>query len=470
MAERKEGLKMAIQYVNYDVVVIGGGSAGISAAVSAAKNGAKTLLVESGSMVGSDLLAGLPIDGCLSSRGEWIVKGFAQELFDECKKMGGYIGDFSDRRALYMVAVDPEIMNVAIIELLSRYGVETLLYTFAETVVMDGEEVKGVMAVNKSGKIMISAKVFIDCTGDGDIAVAAGADYEIGSKTGELQPVSMVFRMAGVDTERLLRFIVEHPENVGLAENPIINKTKEECARELYELGLPKVFFEGSGPMLSEAIARGDIYPCSMLAIIPVSMDRKEVAINSTRLSGVNAIYPKQLSDSLFDLTEQVKICAAFLKKCVPGFEHAVFSGLAPKIGVRETRRIMGEYVLSEEDILEGRKSEMGIGKGGHELDIHGAAKNHERKQIKDAGSYDIPYGCIIPKGIANMFIAGRCISSSRGAHSSARVMGTCMATGQAAGTAAALSVKNEKAIRNISIDALREILREQGAVLEGTK
>lgn len=462
---------MAIGYLNYDVVVIGGGSAGIAAAVSSAKNGAKTLLVESSPMVGSDLLAGLPIDGCLSSCGEWIVKGFAQELFDECKKMGGYIGDFSDRRALYMVAVDPEIMNVAIIELLNKYGVKTLLYTFAETVVMDKGEVKGVMATNKAGKFMISAKTFIDCTGDGDIAVAAGADYEIGSKeSGILQPVSMVFRMAGVDTEKLLRFVVEHPENAGLAENPILNKTKEQCAKELYEMGLPKVFFEGSGPLLSEGIARGDIYPCSMLAVIPVSMERKEVSINSTRISGVNALYPEQLSDSLADLTSQVKICASFLKKSVPGFENAVFSGLAPKIGVRETRRIMGEYVLSTDDILGARKSSLGIAKGGHELDIHGASKNHERKQIQDGGSYDIPYGCIIPKGIDNMFIAGRCISSSREAHSSARVMGTCMATGQAAGTAAAMAVKSGVSIRELSIEHLRKALKEQGAVLEGTK
>ena len=461
---------MSIQYINYDVVVIGGGSAGIAAAVSAAKNGAKTLLVESGQMVGSDLLAGLPIDGCMSSRGEWIVKGFAQELFDECKKMGGYIGDFSDRRALFMVALDPEVVNVAVIKLLNKYGVKTLLYTFAENVVMEGEKVKGIMAVNKSGKLMISAKVFIDCTGDGDMAAAAGADFEIGSESGELQPVSMVFRMAGVDTKKLLQFVVDHPENAGLAENPIINKSKEECAKELYELGLPKVFFEGSGPMLSEGIAKGDIYPCSMLAIIPVSMERNEVAINSTRVSGVNAIYPQQLSDALFDLTDQVTICSSFLKKYVPGFENAVFSGLSPKIGIRETRRIMGEYVLTKEDILDAKKSDEGIAKGGHELDIHGAAKNHERKQIKEAGSYDIPYGCIIPKKIENMFIAGRCISSTREAHSSARVMGTCMATGQAAGTAAAMSVKNDTKIREISVSELRDTLRSQGAVLEGTK
>jgi ribulose 1,5-bisphosphate synthetase/thiazole synthase len=458
-----------INYENYDVVVIGGGCAGIAAAVAAAKNGARTLILESGPMIGSDLLAGLPIDGCLSSRGEWIVKGVAQELFDMCEKMGGYIGAFSDRRALWMVAVDPEVMNIAIIDLLHKYNVDLRLYTFAEDVVMEDGEIKGVIGVGKSGRTMFGAKVFIDCTGDGDIAASAGAPYEIGSDTGELQPVSMVFRMSNVDIKKLLQFIVDHPENAGLAENPIINKTKEECARELYELGLPKVFFEGSGPLLSEAIASGEMYPCSMLAVIPVSMDRNEVSINSTRVSGVNALYPKQLSDSLPGLTQQVKQCAGFLKKRVPGFENAVFSGIAPKIGIRETRRIMGEYVLKTEDILEAKKSDDGVAKGGHELDIHGSAKNHDRKQIKDAGSYDIPYGCLIPLGINNMLIAGRCISSTREAHSSARVMGTCMATGQAAGTAAAISASAGKPVRDISIGRLRDILKEQGAILDGT-
>lgn len=461
---------MAIRYENYDVVVIGGGSAGIASAIASAKNGAKTLLIESGQMLGSDLLAGLPIDGCLSSRGEWIVKGIAQELFDECEKMGGYIGSYSDRRALWMVSVDPEIMKIAIIKLLDKYGVKTLLYTFAEDTVTENGKVKAVMATNKAGKIMICAKCFIDCTGDGDIAVSAGADYEIGDENGELQPISMVFRMSGVDVKELLQFVVDHPENVGLAENPIINKTKEECAKELYEMGLPKVFFVGDGPLLTKGINEKKIYPCSMLAVIPVSLERNEVSINSTRMSGINAVYPEQLSDSMSELIRQVEICSSFLKNNVPGFENAVFSGIAPKIGVRETRRIMGEYVLQTEDILGAVKREDGIGKGGHELDIHGSEKNHDRAQIKDAGSYDIPYGCLIPKKTDNLLIAGRCISSTRAAHSSARVMGTCMATGHAAGAAAAICAKEDISVRDVDVQKLRQVLRGQGAILENTK
>ena len=154
-----------INYENYDVVVIGGGCAGIAAAVAAAKNGARTLILESGPMIGSDLLAGLPIDGCLSSRGEWIVKGVAQELFDMCDKMGGYIGAFSDRRALWMVAVDPEVMNIAIIDLLHKYNVDLRLYTFAEDVVMEDGEIKGVIGVGKSGGQCLARRCLLTAPG-----------------------------------------------------------------------------------------------------------------------------------------------------------------------------------------------------------------------------------------------------------------------------------------------------------------
>lgn len=462
-------MAQSLKQKHYDVVVIGGGSAGISAAISAARNGARTLLVESGPMVGGELLSGIPIDGCLSSRGEWIIGGIAKELFDECKRLDGYIGAFSDRRALWVVTVDPETMNVAVIRALSNSGVNMLLYTFAEDVIVEDSTLKGIIVVNKSGRTLITADSFIDCGGDGDIAALAGAPFEMGGANGELQPVSMVFRMANVDTETLLAFVRDHPVHFGLAENTHLAKTKEQCALELYEQGLPKVFLEGDGPLLRDAINRGEMYPSSLLAITPVSIHRKEVSINSTRVSGIDATKTEDLSNALPVLLDQVEMCVDFLKKRVPGFAQAVFSGLAPRIGIRETRRIIGEYVLSKEDILEARKFEDGIAKGGHELDIHGSGTGHVREQIKDAGSYDIPYGCLVPKNLTNVFVAGRCLSASREAHSSARVMGTCMAMGQAAGLAAAMCVKGGYRTRAVPVDELRRLLKEQGAILDGT-
>ena len=170
---------------------------------------------------------------------------------------------------------------------------------------------------------------------------------------------------------------------------------------------------------------------------------------------------------------KQVWECAGFLKSSVPGFEDAVFSGLAPRIGIRETRRILCDVVLGDDDVAEARKREDGIAKGAHEIDVHLAGTGHMRRPIRDGGSYDIPYGMLLARGVPNLLVVGRCMSASRVAHSSARVMGTCLAMGQAAGTAAAIVASANDAIsdlRQVHVGRLRETLRAQGAVLEGTR
>src|SRR5690554_505684 len=234
---------------DYDVVVVGAGSSGISAAISAARNGARTLLLEAGPMVGGELISGLPVDGALNARGEWIVGGVLRELLESCKALDGYIGPVFDWRLNYGVCFDPEIMKIVVIEALACAGVDTLLYTLAqEPVVVDGR-IHGLMVANKNGRALITAKVFVDCSGDGDIAVNAGAQFEFGGPSGELQPVSLVFRMVGVDFERYLEYMRDHPDEFILAENPIIDKTPAECAAEVYEGGLPFTVLDSRGKL-----------------------------------------------------------------------------------------------------------------------------------------------------------------------------------------------------------------------------
>ena len=211
---------------------------------------------------------------------------------------------------------------------------------------------------------------------------------------------------------------------------------------------------------MKQAIADGEMYQSSMIAVTPISLARKEVSINSTRIGNLDATQTSQLSRALPDLLEQVWMGVNFMRKYVPGFENAVFSGIAPRIGIRETRRVMGEYVLTKEDVMQARKREDGIGKGAHELDVHGSGVKHVRSTIKDEGSYDIPYDCLVPRNVKNMFVAGRCFSSTRDAHSSARVMGTCMAMGQAAGTAAAWCAASptwKGDVREVDVQALAQ-------------
>ncbi|QDZ12748.1 FAD-dependent oxidoreductase [Devosia ginsengisoli] len=461
-----------LNQVDYDVVVLGGGAAGVAAAVASSRNGARTLLVEAGPMLGGEMLSGLPIDGCISTRGEWVVGGVSREIFEEAQRLGGYVGHFYDWRTIWVVCVDPEIMKIAVMNVVRRANVDLLLYTFAEDVVVQNGTVTSIVVLNKNQRTLVRAKTFIDASGDGDLAVMAGAQYEKGAKDGtEFQPVSLVFRMAGVDVGRLMNFVAEHPENVAVAENPYYaDIPRDEQVRRLVDQGFPKVFFVANGPLIQGAIADGLLHETALIGIGPVSMARREIYCNTTRIANVDATRTDQLSKALPDLMDQVWTSAGFLRAAVPGFEEAVYSGIAPRVGIRETRRIIGDEVLTAEDVLTARKRDDGVAKGCHHIDIHGSGRDQLRQPIPNGGSYDIPFGALVAKGLENVMMAGRCFSASREAHGSARVMGTCMAMGQAVGTAAALTSSTQAgSLRDLPIGDLRARLKEQGAVLDGT-
>ncbi len=459
---------MSIARIHYDVVVVGAGSAGLAASIAAARNGARTLLIDAGPLVGGELLSGLPLNACLSARGEWVVGGVVRELLDRCDAMGGLVPPYFDWRSLWLVCVDPEIVKIACALMTHEAGVHLLLNTFAEQVVAEDGRISGVIVRNRSGRTLVTGDIFVDCSGDGDLAVQAGAPWEKGGTEGQFQPVTMMFRMQGVVTSRLLDFVVEHPEHVGLGESlHIAGISRDECARRLQAQGVASVFFDGHGPLLTKAIADGEMYPCGLVAVCPVAPARQEVSLNTTRIANLDATDPAVLSRALPVLIDQVWQCMAFLRHRVPGFENAAYAGIAPRIGIRETRRIMGMEVLTADDVLTGRKRADGIGKGAHELDVHGAGQAHRREMIRDAGSYDIPFGCLVPRNTRNLLVAGRCLSATRDAHGSARVMGTCMAMGQAAGTAAAICVADGTPLAQLSTAALRDRLVEHGAVLE---
>ncbi|MEA5105946.1 MAG: FAD-dependent oxidoreductase [Sphaerochaeta associata] len=452
--------------LHYDVAVIGAGASGIAAAISAAKNGAKTILVESSSVFGGDLLSGLPIDGCRTTAGDWIVGGIAKDLFDECNRYNGYIGSIYDRRNICIVMVNPRIMGFSILKKLKEYGVHLLPYSQAVAVNVKDGRITEVEIRNKSNQCNLQASMFIDCTGDGDISYMAGVPYEMGSDDGLLQPMTMVFQIRNINPQEVLQFVLEHPENCGLAENPNSSKTAHELAQELYDLGYPKVFFSSNGPLMKNAIQSGELHSCSMLAFNPNSIDKTVVTVNTTRLVSNDCIGAEELGSSILEFIDQVDDAFSFIVKNIPGCQNAILDGIAPRLGIRESRRILGEYYLTGEEVEQGVKHQDGVCKGGHEIDIHGDKENHYRKTIKDAGSYDIPFGCLIPKGMKNVLMAGRCLSADRIAHSSARVMGTCVAMGQAAGTAAAICIRENNTPTNLSVHELRATLLDQGAIL----
>lgn len=458
---------------SYDVVVVGGGCAGVAAAISAAKNGGKTLLVDAGSNVGGELITGLPVDGALNARGEWIVGGVLKEILNEHERLGGYIGPVNDWRLIWYVCIDPEIMKIAVMNVLARHGVEVRLYTFAEDVVVDRGCVTGIITLNKQARTLITARVFIDCSGDGDISALAGAETMISNVHNEFQPLTMLFRIGGVDAAELLDFCVEHPENLAVGESEWMgsNLTPRQCAEELRKQGQPAVFIKGDGPLIQKGLEEGRIQPTALIGIIPVSNERREVSVNTTRTANIDATDTKALSRSLNGLLDQVWMSVEFMKSSIPGFQNSYFAGLSHRIGIRETRRIVGDYVLSRDDVFEARKRDDGIGKGSHHIDIHQDGIKQVRIPVSDGGSYDMPYDMLVVKGLQNLYVAGRCMSADREAHGSARVMGPCMAQGEAAGLGAMLSLRlNELGdIRAVPVKLLRTRLAEQNAILDGT-
>jgi len=462
---------MNAMHIGHEVVVVGGGAAGVAAAIAAARSGARTALVESEGTVGGDAITGLPILGACNSRGEWIVGGVLGTLLEECRALDGYIGPLCDWRTVWGVCVDPECFRLALIGALAGSGVELLLHTVAEGVEVTDGRIDAVSVVNRNGRRRIAAQQVIDATGGACIARLAGAPVETGGERGELQPISLTFRMCNVDFAELLTFVRENPSEFLLAENPVFPSDPAECARRLADAGYPYAALSASGGTLGRAIGSGAMSPCTAVFITPTCVSKREVCLNTTRLAGVDAADVPSLSSSLGALCAQITTAADFLKRAVPGFEQACVSGIAPRIGIRETRRVAGEYVLTSDDVIEGTKSRRGVAKGAHHVDIHGEGTDQVRIPVKDGQSYDIPYECLIPKNVKNLLVAGRCLSSTREANGSARVMGTCMATGEAAGTAAGLCVERGIAnVRDASIDALRDRLVSRGAIVEGTR
>jgi FAD-dependent oxidoreductase family protein len=281
-----------------------------------------------------------------------------------------------------------------------------------------------------------------------------------------------MFRMAGVDTHELTEFVRQHPENCALGESDAIRggRTDQELANEIHRQGQPTVFFKANGPLLRSAIDSGEMYPTALIMIQPTAPKRQEVCLNTTRVGDLDATDTDSLSAAMGHLLDQVWTCSEFMKARVPGFTNAHFSGVANRVGIRETRRIACEVVLTEQDVHQGRKRTDGIGKGSHHIDIHESGLGQVRIPVENGGSYDIPWGCLLPMGLRNVMIAGRCISADRPAHGSVRVMGPCMAMGQATGTAAAQMTADGLAdVRDVPISELRARLEKDGAILTGT-
>lgn len=474
----------ALVVAEVDVLIAGGGTAGCAAALAAARNGARVLVVERYGYLGGMLAgnAGLTIfigypGGRVRKNKEWLV-GDAVELFakavkklqenpSEIRMVGGIPLEITDRlmamgagigvggQAGTYITTNAEVVKTLLFAMMEEAGVELLLHSWVADVIVEKGIIKGVVVENKSGRQALLGKVIIDATGDADVAAKAGVPFEVGVAPGGMsaeagvpigstQEMGIMYVYANVEVERVFQFAREHndweptwPTFQGL----------EDAYQSFRKGQLAGIYMPKTNVEVFTLPVPGFVlgYGCG------------------TRASGLSASdLTRAEVSSKKTLTEQL----AYLKKNISGFEGAFLVNVPP-ISVRETRRILGEYVLTLEDLLESREFEDGIGRGAHPIDLDVPESILERGWHRLPNwSFSIPYRSLVPQKIENLLVAGRCISTTREVLGCTRPTAQCMVMGEAAGTAAALCGKNKVTPRCLDTEELRERLKEQGVIL----
>jgi hypothetical protein len=455
----------------YDVLVAGGGPAGVPAAVAAARNGARVLLVERWGFLGGMATAGMvvPIHTFHNMKGEQIVGGIPHEIIKRLETIGGAFPGghlWSTYQSSYThTPFDVEAMKQVLLEMVDEAGVELLLHTFLLGACKENGTVTGVEVANKSGRYDLSARVVVDATGDGDIAASAGVSFIKGGEGEKCMAGSLMFRIGNVDAEAVLRYVTENPDEFVMAEDPFVGMTNRELAARIR--GIPDIHMvRGWFDVVRKAQNDGD-FPLSRNQIIFTFSPRTtEVYVNCTNVVHVDGSDVYQTTKAEVETRKQVPKVAAFFRKYMPGFENSYVIDTACQIGTRESRRIIGEYTLTGDEVLSGTRFEDGIAKGAYPSDIHGPDGGLVHRHIKDGRDYDIPYRCLVPRDVDGLLVAGRCISTDRIALGSVRVMAQCMATGEAAGTAASMAASQGCQPRALKASVLRKALSDQGAII----
>jgi hypothetical protein len=436
-----------------DVLVVGGGPAGIIAAMAAAESGLKVALVESRSFVGGNLTIGLPVLGFLSQKGKPIIAGLPQKLIDRLRAQGAASEHRPCPLHVSLTLIEPEAVKSVAVEMLLERGVDLMLYSMFAGIVTEGDRLRGIIIESKAGREAILGKIIIDCTGDGDVAFRAGVPCEKGDERGGMQPPTLMFCLVGVDTEKFRHSLANDP------------KTYRADVIPAEYFGQNHQFIVvGLRQLIQKAQAAGLSLPTERTILI-TGLRAGEVWVNMTRVKGVDGTDPRSLSAGEVEARRQIKGIHRYLVEYVPGFEKAQFAKAAPFLGLRETRRIVGQYVLNREDILSCRRFDDAIAVASYPVDLH--HPNDDDCTMEWCGDcYDIPYRCLLPQKIEGLLVAGRCISTTHEAMAAIRVMSTCMAMGEAAGRAAAIAVADGVSPSRVNVVKLRGELVVRGAYL----
>lgn len=409
----------------YDVIVVGGGFSGAAAAIAAARRGMEVLLIEKSNCFGGAAVNCLVnpfmyywTNDPATKKPIYLCNGIFREILTELTAMKAMPENSS--------VFHEEYLKLILQRMILKENVHVLFHTYLTGVRMDNGKVKSVLVSNKEGPGEYAARYFIDCTGDGDLAVLAGYPYHLGREKDHLcQPMTLCFRVAGVG----LKAFEKSYDSI----NPLYQQFQREG----------KIKNPRENILVFENVVNGVLH------------------FNSTRIVRKNPVSGEEKTQAELEAREQVFELFHFLKENIDGFQHSQLLSTAMEIGVRESRMIEGEYLLTQEDLVACTKFDDGVVCGNYDIDIHnpeGSGTSHY--YFKDGEYYTIPYRCLVPKGSRNLLVAGRCISSTHEAQASYRIMPICCCLGEAAGIAAAFCGNSAADVMDIDIPRYREELR----------
>lgn len=421
--------------IETEIVVVGGGSAGTNAAIAAGRENRKTLLIERYGFVGGtstyilDTFYGFYIPGKESRK---VVGGTPDLVLDKLKERDAMFLRPNTYGAGTGVTYDPEMLKVVWEELLQESNVDVMLHSFVVDIVKENDRVTGLIVVNKSGYTLVKADVIVDASGDADICYFAGFEYDGINSHIPVQSLTTTFRVNNVDHE----------------------KTKQFTKQDMWDW-MKQANQSGKYKLPRE---EGSVH----ITTIPGVM-----ATNMVRLAIDDPTNIIELSKAEIEGRRQALEYFRFMKDYLPGYENSSFLNFSTQIGIRETRRVIGEYTLTREDVVQARKFDDAIAECGAPIEDHHSKTNTKWEYLPEGQTYQIPYRSLIPKSSQNMLVAGRCLSATHDAHASVRSMGQCMAMGQAAGTAASIMVEDNLSASAIDVKKLQDRLLANGAIIE---